>query len=208
MRRIALLWSWTCRFELEDPNGWLESTDRHALFALWHEQLFCGCMFIARETTRGRSVVTLISPSVDGDTPSNVAMNQGLDVVRGSAEHGGAEALRTLVKAIRANPQSAFLITDGPRGPARKSKQGVARLARLAKLPLVPVVCLGSKERRLRNWDRMRIHSPFSKIRVVLGDAIPLGDRRTDDETQDATQALDRALSAMTKAAESEGRQA
>jgi len=143
--------------------------DSPYVFAGWHEQLFNAFHFMGCEVRRGRRAITLISPSIDGDLISNIAMLRGSDVVRGSATRSGFAALRTLISAMRKDGCSSFVVTDGPKGPVRESKSGAVMLARMSRAQLVPLVCVASPERRLGTWDRLRVPSPFAKKVMLLG---------------------------------------
>jgi hypothetical protein len=64
--------------------------------------------------------------------------------------------------------------TDGPRGPARKSKLGIVALARSTGAPIVPVGFAATPCLRFRSWDRMLLPLPFARVRCVFAPRIQI----------------------------------
>ena len=180
----------------------LDSTKPYVL-AGWHEQLLIATRFLSREVRANRSLVALISPSVDGDVAARVALLRGCNVIRPSATRSGAGALRLLISAVRRDRSTAYLVTDGPKGPARKSKPGAVMLARVAGVPLVPLVCVAGSEWRLKSWDRLRIPSPFARKVLVVGKPRPIPRQLDEAGIEQEVLELDRNLERMTAKAES-----
>ena len=85
------------------------------LFALWH-----GRMFLSIQAHRGEGIVTMASRSKDGDVIAGWLERNGYAVVRGSSTRGGSQALKEMVRRVRAG-SSAALTVDGPTGPPAAS---------------------------------------------------------------------------------------
>jgi len=100
--------------------------------------------------------------------------------IRGSALHGGHDATRAMVKAIRAGEYTA-ITPDGPHGPAMQAKRGIIDLARLAQVPILPTSYGARPRRRLSGWDRTVIPYPFG--RGVINWGAPIEVPRDADET-------------------------
>ena len=166
--RIWLLCGST-ELRYDDEGAAKFEPDGQYVFASWHEQLFGSCLFLHKQLSRGYRFVTLISPSVDGDAASNVAMRCGADVVRGSATRSGFAAMRALISAMRKLGSNSYVVTDGPKGPARESKSGALLLARMTGAWFVPMACASNREKRLDSWDRFRLPSPFARTIFLLG---------------------------------------
>ena len=102
----------------------------------------------------------------------------GLGLIRGAGagtrrrDRGGAEAAHGAVASLREN-FSIAMTADIPPGPARNCGLGI--------------VIIGSRSRpthrafrgrhralsrAVSSWDRMTINLPFSKLGIVMGDAI------------------------------------
>ncbi|MDZ4861752.1 MAG: lysophospholipid acyltransferase family protein [Candidatus Hydrogenedentes bacterium] len=136
------------------------------VLAVWHEMLPLGAWCY-----RNRGYHTLTSYSYDGELAARVIRYIGLDAVRGSSSRGGHDALRRLQTAIEQRV-TIGLTLDGPRGPRRESKPGVAILAARTGVPVVPAAFGASSCWRLKSWDRMVIPKPFSRIVCVYGPPI------------------------------------
>ena len=96
----------------------------------------------------------------------------GILSVRGSSSRGGSEALRDLAIALDHVPVVGLTV-DGPRGPRRVAKPGVAILAARTGAPIIPHAFAVRPAWRLRSWDRFSIAKPFAHVVSVYGPAIP-----------------------------------
>jgi lysophospholipid acyltransferase (LPLAT)-like uncharacterized protein len=136
------------------------------VFALWH-----GRLLPPTYRHRNRQIVTLASRSGDGEYITRVLHHWGFEVVRGSSSRGGDAALRELIRKVRSG-RSVAITADGPRGPREQMKHGVLQIAQVTGAPLVVVGSAASRAWRLNSWDSFMIPKPFSKLRVVYGDAV------------------------------------
>jgi lysophospholipid acyltransferase (LPLAT)-like uncharacterized protein len=136
------------------------------VFALWH-----GRLLPPTYRHRHRQIVTLASRSGDGEYITRVLHHWGFDVVRGSSSRGGDTALRELIRKVRSG-KSVAVTADGPRGPREQMKHGVLQIAQITGAPLVVVGSAASRAWRLNSWDSFLVPKPFSKLRVVYGDAV------------------------------------
>jgi lysophospholipid acyltransferase (LPLAT)-like uncharacterized protein len=136
------------------------------VFALWH-----GRLLPPTYRHRHKEIVTLASRSGDGEYISRVLHRWGFDVVRGSSSRGGDTALRELIRKVRSG-KSVAITADGPRGPREQMKHGVLQIAQITGAPLVAVGSAASRAWRLNSWDSFMVPKPFSKLRVVYGDAV------------------------------------
>jgi len=113
-------------------------------------------------------IYILISQHADGQLIAEVCENLGFRTVRGSTTRGGADAIRHMMRL------SAHLaITpDGPRGPRRKTQQGLTYLAARTGLPIVPVGIAFRRPWRMSSWDRFALPKPWSLGVCVTDDPI------------------------------------
>jgi lysophospholipid acyltransferase (LPLAT)-like uncharacterized protein len=165
---LLRLWFWTIRITLLRPEiqrEWL-APGRNAVGALWHQNfLFYAWYF------RHRGYVVLSSRSKDGEIMVRVMRPLGYRHVRGSSSRGGKEAVHELVQHLREG-RTAAIIADGPRGPARVAKHGVAIAARHSGIPVIPAGAYCCRAKRLRSWDRSALPLPFSRIVLAFGEPI------------------------------------
>ena len=146
------------------------------LFALWH-----GRMFLSIQAHRHEGIVTMASRSKDGEIIARWLERNGYEVVRGSSTRGGSQALREMVRRVRAG-KTAALTVDGPTGPARVVQPGIVHLARLTGGWILPITFSSDRPRFLASWDRYLTPLPFSKNVVVYGEPFPIGEGTSDEE--------------------------
>jgi lysophospholipid acyltransferase (LPLAT)-like uncharacterized protein len=58
---------------------------------------------------------------------------------------------------------------DGPRGPARKIKPGIAVLAQRTDARIVPVYVGYARPWEARSWDRFQVPRPFTPVLIRFG---------------------------------------
>lgn len=137
------------------------------IFCVWHSQL------LAAVPTAGEfGIVTLASPTRDGQIGAGVAARLGIESITGDSRYGSLAALRRLVGCLRdGRPLGVF--PDGPSGPARRMKAGPLFLARQSGCPLVPAAALAGWRLRLTsNWDHFDLPLPFSRVAAVIGEPL------------------------------------
>lgn len=130
----------------------------------WHRSLT-----MAAAAHHHRHVAALISRSGDGAILAEHLERIGIRVVRGSSHRGAVQAVRELSVAI---DEGWILATgcDGPKGPPRQAKAGMAEIARRHGVPLVPFGFACARCWELSTWDRMRVPWPGTRIGVVYGE--------------------------------------
>lgn len=134
----------------------------------WHQHTFC-CLNIMRDwLQRGFKAGFIISASVDGDVPARIARSWGATVVRGSAKHTNALAMRDIHKAMKSGV-SIVSAADGPLGPCYSFKTGVVLMARIGNAPLVPISCAADRAWYLQRWDNFQLPKPFARVVIAIG---------------------------------------
>ena len=61
---------------------------------------------------------------------------------------------------------------DGPRGPRRVAKPGVAILSVRSQTPILPCVFIARPAWRLHSWDKTAVPKPFSTVIAAYGEPI------------------------------------
>ncbi len=132
---------------------------RPFIYSIWHENILTPVYVFAHSR-----IAALISEHRDGEYIARIVSRFGFRPVRGSTTRGGGRALRELVRVAR---QWHIAITpDGPRGPRRVLKEGVAFLAQVTGMPVVAVGFAYSACWRVRSWDRFVLPRPGATIIV------------------------------------------
>lgn len=182
----------TVRGEIRDK---LRAVDRRFIYAFWHQR-----QVFFTVSHRGDNVSVLISRSADGEMiAETIRLCCGVAAVRGSSSRGASEAVRELIKTLRAGVDLG-ITPDGPKGPRREIKEGVMYLAQKLGVPILPVTSAQSNRLVLtKTWDHFHLPMPFGRSAVVYGEPIDVGPG--DDLKLKAAQ-LKRSLDAITLEAE------
>jgi lysophospholipid acyltransferase (LPLAT)-like uncharacterized protein len=167
---VRLFWS-TCRVVrvVGDENTAKALEAAPSLIPVyWHQhQLFCA-KYLLDQAGRGLKLGFLISPSVDGEIGVMVVSHFGGHVIRGSATHTGARALRDYYDALTKLAISPAITPDGPRGPRFVFKPGAILLSQMSQRPILPMAYAASRA-TLFQWDKFVLPWPFSRIVIAVG---------------------------------------
>jgi hypothetical protein len=169
----------TLRYRLEDPWHVLDEGPKPRIWVGWHNRLASAPNWYERIGDRIGKLYALISASGDGEILATTMAEFGINAIRGSKSRGGEEALRELLKQLRAG-NSVVITPDGPRGPRYQLQEGVLKLAEWSGVEVVPFDFELKGKVELKTWDRLRISLPFGKSVMVIREPIrPPFDRET-----------------------------
>ena len=173
----------TCRYEVRNAAKFEAYRKQYGreLVAFWHES-----MALAGWHYRNTGSHTLTSYSYDGEMAARFMLRLGCRACRGSSSRGGGEGLRELVKVLEHRRLVGFTL-DGPRGPRREAKPGIAILAARTVVPIIPQAFVISPAWRLNSWDRFPVPKPFGRIVSMYGDPVappPDESREAIEETR------------------------
>ena len=190
----------TCRFEVrreEYLNGVLE---KHGAFIcpFWHE-----CLHLVVWKHGNTNAHTLTSYSFDGELAARVVTRIGNEAIRGSSSRGGAEALDSLEKALHLCKRVGFT-ADGPRGPRRVAKPGIAILSARTNTPIVPNAYAISRSYRLRSWDHFPVLLPFSRVICAFAPPIAPPADQSPEAIESTRLEVERSLNALHREIERE----
>jgi len=144
------------------------------VFIFWHSKMLIGWWLFKKE-----NFSALISKSSDGDILSKLLQGWQYDVFRGSSSKGGKDALEKIIQGNK----SAVITPDGPRGPAKKMKNGALIISNKTGFPIIPVKIDYSKKKVLnKSWDKFEIPLPFSECKVSFGKSCLYKEFLSDDE--------------------------
>lgn len=189
LRLFALTW----RVQREGPDPFADG--RPFVAATWHRGLF-----LAAAIHPDRGVVVPISRSRDGDRIDAVLRALGFGPSpRGSSSRGGATALRGMIRSVQSGSTVA-IPCDGPRGPARRAKPGVAALARATGAPIVPVALSARPALRFGSWDEVVLGLPFARVLVRYGTPLEVPKDCDEDALERMREQVERTLDQMTDA--------
>lgn len=146
------------------------------IFCLWHDELF-SLIPVARQLR----VVSIVSPSSDGDMLARILESKNVGAVRGSSTRGGVRALLGLARMMKNEQVHACITLDGPAGPRHKAKEGALFLANRTNARIVPVRIRTHQAVRLPTWDRFQVPLPFSRVTIRFGEAWDVGRNAVPD---------------------------
>lgn len=146
------------------------------IFCLWHDELF-SLIPVARHLC----VVSIVSPSRDGDMLARILASKNVGAVRGSSTRGGVRALLSLARMMQNEQVHACITVDGPAGPRHKSKEGPFFLANRTNARIMPVRIYPRHALRCPTWDKFQIPLPFSGVDIRFGHAWDEGKKEIPD---------------------------
>ncbi len=165
---FALYRTWCATLRFDERNrarvDQLDSGGERLVFCLWHDELF-PLMAMQRQL----DVITLVSPSRDGEWLAVVLQKLGLRTARGSSGRGGAGALLNMAQLMRKEHVHACITVDGPKGPRHQAKEGALALARNAGAWVVPVRIFMHPALKFHSWDRFQVPLPFARVIIAYG---------------------------------------
>lgn len=151
--------------------------NKNFVVAFWH-----GSMLVPWYINRDMNFSALVSRSKDGTLLEKVLSKWNYNVVRGSSNDGGSQALKTLLLTAEVGRPVA-ITPDGPKGPRHKLKAGAVVVAKKAGIPLV-LLGVGIKEKRfLRSWDKFEVPKFFTSVNLVFSDPIVIDSSLSYEET-------------------------
>ncbi len=133
------------------------------IYSLWHGRM----LYPAYHRRRTKASV-LVSRSRDGELLAGVLETLGYQTIRGSTSRGGTQALRRLLKTLKAG-HDVGIASDGPRGPAYRVQAGIIHLACRSGAPVIPIVFGAEHAKTFDSWDHFCLPYPFTAITLVFG---------------------------------------
>ena len=186
---ISRLWFSTCRLTVRDEHYINEARERGAIIVpFWHYSLFY--MFYH---VRTYPAVALISASRDGEYVARIARRLNFETVRGSSNRQGVQALKKLLKAMKAG-KHVGIVADGSQGPPRRLQPGPVYLASKTGAPILPMVWSAEKYKVFKSWDRTVLPMPFSRIVMRYGEPVTVPAGLDSKELEEYRQALEQKM--------------
>lgn len=153
----------------------------HIIVAVWHETNLAAAIAVWKLRDDKQPVV-FSTRGFRGIVMNTMLRLFGARVVtlpdEGTATRAEAAALTREMGAAGRSGASLVISCDGPFGPYRVARPGVAIVARESGLPIQPWAISARPSLRLnRRWDRMMLPLPFGRLRVIEGAMVEIGQR-------------------------------
>lgn len=167
----ALVLHWTARLTVHGDEHIREMlrSDRPSVMAAWHGQ---GHLLLAYLI--GRFDLSRVSVIVTDDERTQVLApmvrmlgGRPFAISGDDRSVAGPSRMKELIRELRAG-RIGYLHPDGPDGPARVPKEGVAFLAALAGARILPFGAYTTSGYRIPRWDQYALPLPFCRIALVI----------------------------------------
>lgn len=163
IRRCAVILGKTWKYKSAGAPLVLPSFHTPAIYAFWHEYILPLTVLL-----KDRHLSAIVSRHKDGRRIAAILRAWNYAIIHGSSKRRGMTAIRESIRHLKQG-KSLLITVDGPRGPRRVVKKGVAQISLLSKAPIIPIQFFPRNLWRLRSWDRFAIPKPFTEIDVRFG---------------------------------------
>ncbi|MBX2804995.1 MAG: DUF374 domain-containing protein [Hyphomicrobiales bacterium] len=184
--------------------------DNPLVAAFWHGQFL---IIPAISPPEGR-YHCMVARHDDAELLSRTLAKCKLGLIRGAGagkrrkDRGGVHALRAAIKTLEEG-KSIAMTAEVPPGPARRTSPGVVALAKHSGRPVRPVAVATSRFLTFGNWSRFTLNLPFSRLALVVGDAVHVPSDADEAQLEMARLAIEQGLNDVTRRAyEAVGRDA
>lgn len=169
----------TWRIKLYDPYhvDIFNDREKKRIYCFWHEHLLPVAFHF-----RNSGKTALVSLSNDGRIAAKVARKWGHDIIAGSSSRGATAAFRQCLHQLK-NDCSLAITPDGPRGPRREAKDGVAQIAHHSGASVIAIRVTVNRCWRLHSWDGFCIPKPFARITFTLEKPLPPPEKPATSES-------------------------
>ncbi|MCX8054135.1 MAG: lysophospholipid acyltransferase family protein [Ignavibacteria bacterium] len=158
-----------------------ECEETPAVFAFWHGEMLPIWKYFSQKIEVKFAIVSL---SKDGQILAELLEKWNYFLIRGSSSKNSKDVLEKATEL--AKNASIFITPDGPRGPARKFKNGAAIIAYRSEVPLYLVrAFISGKIIFKKSWDKFILPLPFSKIRIVISEKYYIPKELTREEVSE-----------------------
>ncbi|HKD67882.1 MAG TPA: DUF374 domain-containing protein [Candidatus Binataceae bacterium] len=137
------------------------------VIATWHGMFLHLLAYAPVALARGRRMVVLVSPSLDGRLLAAALARFGIDHVYGTSNARGVSGAREFIARI-ASGEIGIIAADGPRGPCCVAKRGPLEIAALADAQVYLVSTSAHRGLTLPSWDRSHLPPPFAGINLIV----------------------------------------
>jgi lysophospholipid acyltransferase (LPLAT)-like uncharacterized protein len=184
----------TLRMTVEDRGHILDQPEHPpVIIAFWHNRTALMAYFY-EHYCRGRTALTFISRSRDGQFMTDVAARFGIKAIRGSSSRHGTSAMLAAIRAASDQNVDLVITPDGPRGPRYQIRPGLIRLAQATQRPIVAVTYQLKWKHLLNSWDRFHVPFPFSICHLITGEPIFVPENASDAELAAISERITEAL--------------
>jgi len=156
----------------EDANVIALLAAPRVILATWHGMFLHLLAYAPIVPKRGRRLVVLVSPSLDGRLLAAALAHFGIDHVFGTSNARGVSGAREFIARI-ASGDVGVIAADGPRGPCCVAKPGLLEIAALANAQIFLALTSARHGLTLPSWDRSHLPPPFAAVNLTVRPFVP-----------------------------------
>lgn len=145
-----------------------ELKDRVYVVAFWHGELLMQPFNYKKLKPNGK-VSAMISEHKDGEAITKTVEYLGIYSIRGSSTRGGAKALISAIKELKAGDDIA-ITPDGPRGPRHSVATGIVAISQKTNAKILAFNCKPTKYWQFSSWDKFIVPKPFGTLNFYIGE--------------------------------------
>jgi len=142
------------------------------IIATWHGMFLHLLAYAPIVLGRGRRLVVLVSPSLDGRLLAAALAHFDIDHVFGAGNARGVGGAREFIARI-ASGDIGVIAADGPRGPCCVAKPGLLEIAALADACIYLALTSARHGVTLPSWDRSHLPPPFAALNLEVRRFMP-----------------------------------
>ena len=160
----------TCTWKTKNINLLKKevSLEKSIMLSCWHENLvFLACFF---KSWPKKNFWVISSTHRDSEVLANILQSWEYQLIKGSSTRGWLSVLKKLIKVFSLPNNIVAITSDGPRGPAKKTKPGALKVALKKNISILGMSGEASSFWTLKTWDQLKIPKPFSTITVSFGE--------------------------------------
>lgn len=175
----------TCRVRIKGVETLVATAqEKPCILILWHCHLTLIADILSRHTPQF-VYATFVSNSRDGEPLAQLTTSYPNGRVIRVPHNARHMALKAAIEFLNTPGHILMITPDGPRGPAKRAKPGVAMAATQAQAPLVPFSWKSNRQWKFRTWDQLQLPKPFSTIEISFGKPFTLNPQSTLKEKTD-----------------------
>lgn len=167
--RLIKIYSYSTKFKVVHHSSFDNKLPDQFVQMMWHQSILSLIM-----ESNSPALQMLISTSKDGDYLIELIKKiKKIEPIRGSSRRHTFSAVREMIKLKKSEKPVRLIITpDGPLGPYKQVKEGLASIITKLDIPIVPCVTISNNHWNLNTWDRHLIPKPRSLNLIYYGKAI------------------------------------
>lgn len=136
--------------------------------------------FNYRKLKLNGKVSALISQHKDGEAITRTVEYLGIHSIRGSSSKGGAKALISAIKEIKAKNDVA-ITPDGPRGPRHSVADGIVAISKKTNARILIFNYKATKYWQFNSWDKFVLPKPFGTLEFFIQEPLDISNMEMEE---------------------------